>query len=78
VIGSHWGQGSYPIERRLLVMTKPRDYGFEIFLTTGMVVGAVAIGSIWGWPNALAFLAGGALGAPFVIRRWRPLRRLEK
>ena len=56
-------------------MTEPRHYGFEIFLTTGMVMGAVAIASIWGWHNALAFLAGGALGAPFVIRRWRPLRR---
>jgi hypothetical protein len=72
------GTGSYSIERRLLVMTEPRDYGFEIFLMTGMVIGAAAIGSIWGWPNAVAFLAGGALGAPVVIRRWRPLRRPEK
>jgi hypothetical protein len=59
-------------------MTDPRDYGFEIFLTTGMVIDAVAIGSIWGWPKGLAFLAGGALGAPYVIRRWHPLRRPEK
>jgi hypothetical protein len=29
-------------------MTEPRDYGFEIFLTTGMVIGAVAISSILG------------------------------
>jgi predicted MFS family arabinose efflux permease len=59
-------------------MTELRHHSFEIFLATGMVMGAVAIGSIWGWHNALAFLAGGALGAPFAIRRWRPLRRPEK
>ena len=71
-------EGSYSVERRLLAMREPRDYHFEAFLTTGMVIGAVAIGSKWGWHNALAFLAGGAIGAPYVIRRWRPLRRPEK